>query len=160
MNTLQYGSSITGEAFKTIQSLDILLQGSGSLWNHLSYTMAPRSLLILNYLQKSVSQCIASSATSPWSPQVTYLTLFRSSQKGQDQTPRRCLSHSLQCLRDDPELTKARGPQKSSIDMSKLDEDIAKHTEKQKRAPWHREGSSIPPVSRPRSAGAMTKGRS
>ena len=31
--------------------------------------------------------------------------------------------------------------------------------EKQTRAPWHREGSNVPPVRRPRSAGAMTKGR-
>lgn len=29
---------------------------------------------------------------------------------------------------------------------------------KQIRTPWHREGSDTPPVARPRSAGAMTKG--
>lgn len=30
---------------------------------------------------------------------------------------------------------------------------------KQIRTPWHREGSDLPPVSRQRSAGAMTKGK-
>lgn len=30
--------------------------------------------------------------------------------------------------------------------------------EKQVRTPWHRQGSDVPPVARPRSAGAMTKG--
>lgn len=35
---------------------------------------------------------------------------------------------------------------------------VAEHKEKQSRAPWHREGASEPPVRRPRSAGAMTKG--
>ena len=30
--------------------------------------------------------------------------------------------------------------------------------EKQRKAPWHREGSDIPPVARQRSAGAMVKG--
>ena len=31
--------------------------------------------------------------------------------------------------------------------------------EKQVRTPWHRQGSDVPPVARPRSAGAMTKGK-
>ena len=43
---------------------------------------------------------------------------------------------------------------------SKLDESIAQEKEKQTRAPWHRDGSELPPVARQRSAGAMTKGRS
>lgn len=42
---------------------------------------------------------------------------------------------------------------------SKLDDAIAQEKEKQTRAPWHREGSNIPPVRRHRSAGAMTKGK-
>lgn len=41
---------------------------------------------------------------------------------------------------------------------SKLDDAIVQEKEKQTRAPWHREGSSVPPVARRRSAGAMTKG--
>lgn len=35
----------------------------------------------------------------------------------------------------------------------------AREKEKQTKAPWHREGSDVPPVGRPRSAGAMAKGR-
>ena len=31
--------------------------------------------------------------------------------------------------------------------------------EKQRKAPWHREGSDVPPVARQRSAGAMVKGK-
>lgn len=41
---------------------------------------------------------------------------------------------------------------------SKLDDAITHEKEKQTRAPWQREGSSVPPVARQRSAGAMTKG--
>lgn len=41
---------------------------------------------------------------------------------------------------------------------SKLDDAIMQEKEKQTRAPWQREGSSVPPVARRRSAGAMTKG--
>lgn len=41
---------------------------------------------------------------------------------------------------------------------SKLEESIAQDKEKQIRAPWHREGSDIPPAARRRSADAMTQG--
>jgi hypothetical protein len=47
----------------------------------------------------------------------------------------------------------------SSKNQSKSNDDIEAEQEKQVRAPWHREGAEQPPVSRPRSAGAMTKGR-
>ena len=36
---------------------------------------------------------------------------------------------------------------------------VSQHKDKQAKAPWHREGSDMPPVARQRSAGAMTKGR-
>lgn len=39
-----------------------------------------------------------------------------------------------------------------------FDQKVAQDKEKQIRTPWHREGSDLPPVSRQRSAGAMTKG--
>lgn len=39
-----------------------------------------------------------------------------------------------------------------------LDNAIADQKDKQTKAPWHREGSDMPPVARQRSAGAMTKG--
>ncbi|KAL9581446.1 MAG: hypothetical protein Q9212_003894 [Teloschistes hypoglaucus] len=42
---------------------------------------------------------------------------------------------------------------------SDLNTAIAQEKEKQTRAPWHREGSNVPPVARQRSAGAMTKGK-
>ena len=41
---------------------------------------------------------------------------------------------------------------------STIESAIGQEREKQTRAPWHREGSDIPPVARQRSAGAMTKG--
>lgn len=41
---------------------------------------------------------------------------------------------------------------------SNFENAILQEKEKQIRAPWHRDGSSIPPVMRQRSAGAMTKG--
>lgn len=41
---------------------------------------------------------------------------------------------------------------------SEYDEAIAHAKEKQARTPWHRQGSNLPPVSRPRVASAMTKG--
>ena len=41
---------------------------------------------------------------------------------------------------------------------SSIEDSIAQEKGKQQRAPWHREGSNVPPVARPRSAGAMTKG--
>ena len=44
-------------------------------------------------------------------------------------------------------------------ETSVFDDSIAQEKDKQQRAPWHREGSNLPPVARPRSAGAMTKGR-
>ncbi|KAL9583205.1 MAG: hypothetical protein Q9203_005178 [Teloschistes exilis] len=42
---------------------------------------------------------------------------------------------------------------------SDLNTAIAQEKEKQTKAPWHREGSNVPPVARQRSAGAMTKGK-
>jgi hypothetical protein len=43
--------------------------------------------------------------------------------------------------------------------LSDFDAALAEDTEKQHRAPWHRQGVEEPPVRRQRSAGAMTKGR-
>ena len=40
----------------------------------------------------------------------------------------------------------------------KKQDDLEVAKEKQVRKPWHREGTDQPPVARPRSAGAMTKG--
>ena len=40
-----------------------------------------------------------------------------------------------------------------------LENAITQSKEKQIRTPWHRQGSSLPPVARPRRAGAMVKGR-
>ena len=41
---------------------------------------------------------------------------------------------------------------------ARSDSGISQEKAKQIRTPWHREGSSVPPVARPRSASAMTKG--
>lgn len=48
--------------------------------------------------------------------------------------------------------------QNADPEESDLDRAISQEKEKQTRAPWHREGSNVPPVARQRSAGAMTKG--
>jgi hypothetical protein len=55
---------------------------------------------------------------------------------------------------------KAKDLNQQSIDkeMSNFDDALEEEKEKQVRAPWQREGVDQPPVSRPRSAGAMTKG--
>ena len=39
-----------------------------------------------------------------------------------------------------------------------MEKAIGVEKEKQNKAPWHREGSDLPPVARQRSAGAMVKG--
>lgn len=44
-------------------------------------------------------------------------------------------------------------------ELSKFDDALEAENEKQARTPWHREGVDDAPVSRNRSAGAMTKGR-
>jgi hypothetical protein len=44
-------------------------------------------------------------------------------------------------------------------EMSEFDDAVDAEKEKQARTPWHREGADKSPVSRPRSASAMTKGR-
>merc|ERR1711981_403494 len=44
-------------------------------------------------------------------------------------------------------------------ELSEYDRAVAADKNKQIRTPWMREGSDQPPVSRPRSAGAMTKGK-
>lgn len=43
-------------------------------------------------------------------------------------------------------------------ELSEFERDIEAEKEKQTRTPWHREGADQAPVSRPRSAGAMTRG--
>lgn len=56
---------------------------------------------------------------------------------------------------------KAKALNQQGIDNQLHDYDAKIHEtqEKQKKAPWHREGSEQPPVRRERSAGAMTKGK-
>lgn len=56
---------------------------------------------------------------------------------------------------------KAKALNQEGIDqqLNDYDSKISQEKEKQKRAPWHREGSEEPPVRRQRSAGAMTKGK-
>ena len=56
---------------------------------------------------------------------------------------------TAQHLRKDDNSAKDGGPIDHAVDEAK---------ELQARTPWHRDGSDKPPVKRPRSAGAMTKG--
>jgi len=48
----------------------------------------------------------------------------------------------------------------SKEEKTHYDKAVAEDKGKQIRTPWHRDGSDTPPVSRQRSAGAMTKGES
>ena len=43
--------------------------------------------------------------------------------------------------------------------LSEFDSAVVEDSEKQRRAPWHRQGVEEPPVRKQRSAGAMTKGK-
>jgi hypothetical protein len=56
---------------------------------------------------------------------------------------------------------KAKDLNQQGIDkeLSKFDDALQTEKEKQARTPWHREGTDQAPVARPRSASAMTKGR-
>lgn len=65
-----------------------------------------------------------------------------------------------QQTRPSSSVQKAKDLNQQSIDkeMSKFDDALEEEKQKQVRAPWQREGADQPPVSRPRSAGAMTKG--
>ena len=45
-------------------------------------------------------------------------------------------------------------------EMEDYSSDVEHHKQRQQERPWHREGADVPPVRRPRSAGAMTKGDS
>lgn len=56
------------------------------------------------------------------------------------------------------ESIKASEQQNLDKEEAEVEDSIAQEKDKQQRAPWHREGSNVPPVARPRSAGAMTKG--
>ncbi len=66
----------------------------------------------------------------------------------------------LQTVRSVSSAQKARDLNQQGIDdqVSSFDSALAQQKEKQRSAPWHREGADIPPVHRQRSAGAMTKG--
>ncbi len=76
---------------------------------------------------------------------MTYKTFRTSSKLSVERSDGRARNHST-------------GTQ-SQATKSIFDDAIVQEKEKQTRAPWHREGSSIPPVARQRSAGAMTKGK-
>ncbi|KAL8948561.1 MAG: hypothetical protein Q9222_005257 [Ikaeria aurantiellina] len=56
-------------------------------------------------------------------------------------------------------VAKDRHQKSNDGQESDLSTAIAQEKEKQTKAPWHREGSNVPPVARQRSAGAMTKGK-
>lgn len=68
-------------------------------------------------------------------------------------------SANLAAQGNNDEGAKKSTAKESGASESKLDNAILQEKEKKTRAPWHREGSSVPPVARRRSAGAMTKGR-
>ena len=77
-----------------------------------------------------------------------------------DRLQSRTFGLSTHRYRDEEHTTVARSRNHKNLEdqESDLEESIAQEKEKQTRAPWHREGSDLPPVARQRSAGAMTKG--
>lgn len=101
----------------------------------------------------------STSALRPWKPISAPLA----------RPPILCLAHTPQhralhvssfqrSERDVSKSIKASEQQNLDKEEAEVEDSIAQEKDKQKRAPWHREGSNIPPVARPRSAGAMTKG--
>lgn len=54
---------------------------------------------------------------------------------------------------------KALNQEGISEELHDYDVAIGEEQEKQRKAPWHREGSQDPPVRKQRTAGAMTKGK-
>ena len=76
------------------------------------------------------------------------------------QPPRRDFGRSV-VLSDNGSHAKAvtsRNQEGLEAEESKLEHTLPHEEERQTRAPWHREGSDLPPVARQRSAGAMVKG--
>ncbi|MCJ1250161.1 hypothetical protein MMC30_007387 [Trapelia coarctata] len=82
------------------------------------------------------------------------------STSGYSQTLHRQFSRSRQYLAPDHEKTAKSLNQKGLDEQeSELNAGISQEKEKQVRTPWHREGSSVPPVEQLHSAGIMTKGK-
>lgn len=71
------------------------------------------------------------------------------------------VSRSWLQVRFSSSVETAKSLNQAGIDeqLHEYDASIAEEQEKQRKAPWHREGSQDPPVRRQRSAGAMTKGK-
>jgi len=89
--------------------------------------------------------------------QVQFTHLHRTSSSGQ--TPHRQFSYSRKYLTPDYEETATSLNQKGLDDQeSEVNAGLSQEKEKQVRTPWHREGSSVPPVEQLHSAGVMTKG--
>jgi hypothetical protein len=85
----------------------------------------------------------------------------RTTQRPYFQTSKHSISRQCQQqVRLASSAQKAKDLNQQGIDkeLSKFDRDIKEAKDKQERAPWHREGADQAPVSRQRSAGAMTKG--
>lgn len=88
---------------------------------------------------------------------VPFTNRHRISSSGQ--APHRQFSYSTQHLAHDPKETAKSLNQKGLDDQeAELNAGISQEKEKQVRTPWHREGSSVPPVEQVRSARVMTKG--
>ena len=96
-----------------------------------------------HYSRASSIQCIAHEHPNPTLP-LRYRAFHATSVRKAGQTQIDAVKNLSQ---------KALDKEEASIEDS-----IAQEKDKQQRAPWHREGSNVPPVARPRSAGAMTKG--
>jgi len=77
-----------------------------------------------------------------------------------DSSQSRTFRSSLHRYRDEGHTTVAKTLNQKGLENqeSDLEESISQQKDKQTRAPWHREGSDLPPVARRRSAGAMIKG--
>ena len=86
-----------------------------------------------------------------------FTSLHRTSSSGQ--TLHRQFSYSRQYLAPDhKELAKSLNQKSLNDQEAELNDGISQEKEKQVRTPWHREGSSVPPVEQMRSPRVMTKG--
>ncbi|KAI9652721.1 MAG: hypothetical protein M1831_006614 [Alyxoria varia] len=112
-------------------------------------------------LRKAQSQC---SKTTPFSTLNIIPQERKSESKHQPQLAAFSTSQRLRKSLDPEKPTATRSPRDiehnvTHEELSDFDKRVAEDKETQIRTPWHREGSEKPPVARPRSAGAMTKGK-
>ena len=115
----------------------------GKMQKQPSYAIFSARLLLTpkSYAARSRPLC---PSTSNHSMPISHLTLWSSASRP---SKRRC-----------HEIVTGIYQKRQIRRESTIEKAIGAEREKQNKAPWHREGSDLPPVARQRSAGAMVKG--